>query len=116
MGATDRFITPRNGSVGLRARNHVESDLDTFIFISLADCQRFVRCRPKLNTEGCDDNLLTPKKSNAGYRSPAIIQGANTDIVRLCQNKKRKRGLFSTKKDVHANASLVISVNTIIPH
>lgn len=106
-----------NGSVGLRARNHVKSDLDTFIFISLANCQRFVRHRPKLKNRN-EVLSFSALNSNADYRSSAIIQGATnalTDILRLCQIK-RKRGLFSTKqKDVHANA-FMIKYPTILYH
>lgn len=54
--------------------------------ISYIGFNRLMWHRPKLIKKGCDKNLLDQKtKSNADYRSSAIIQGANVDIVRLCQ-------------------------------
>lgn len=42
--------------------------------ISYIGFNRLMWHRPKLNTEGCDKNLLNQKtKSNASYRSLAII-------------------------------------------
>lgn len=68
-------------------------------------CQSCNFYKSTLSLEKFREQLKTI--SNAGYRSPAIIQGANTDILRLCQIK-RKRGLFSTKqKDVRVNAFMI---------
>ncbi|HHJ7161333.1 TPA: hypothetical protein ACQM2T_000938, partial [Streptococcus pyogenes] len=41
---------------------------------------------------------LHQNKSNADYRSFVIIQGANTDIVRLCRKTKKEREDFSPQK------------------
>lgn len=82
--------------------------------ISYIGFNRLMWHRPKLIKKGCDKNLLNQKtKSSAGYRSLVIIQGANADIVRLCQNKKRKRGLFSTNKKTSMRTSSLI-LSTII--
>ncbi|EFM32567.1 hypothetical protein HMPREF0841_1869 [Streptococcus pyogenes ATCC 10782] len=52
---------------------------------------------------------LHQNKSNADYRSFVIIQGANTDIVRLCRKTKKEREGFSpqNKKTSTRNAPLV---------
>ncbi|HEP5559302.1 TPA: hypothetical protein VC087_001275 [Streptococcus pyogenes] len=79
----------------LAVKYDIDIDLFSSIYIPLAICSH----RPKLIKKGCDKNLLDQKtKSNAGYRSLAIIQGANTDILRLCQNKKEREDFSSQNK------------------
>ncbi|HHH5372947.1 TPA: hypothetical protein ACP02Z_001763, partial [Streptococcus pyogenes] len=61
---------------------------------------------------------LHQNKSKAGYRSSVIIQGVANALTRHrapVSKNKGKRGLFSTKKDVHANA-FMIKYPTILYH
>ncbi len=55
-------------------------------------------------------SLTKKTKSNADYRSSAIIQGANVDILRLCQKQKKERAfLHKTKRRPHGTPPEILS-------
>lgn len=61
-------------------------------------------------------SLTKKTKSNAGYRSLAIIQGANTDIVRLCRKTKKEREDFSPQKKTSMRTPPEILTTLILYH